>query len=365
MSILPGDITAGELRDVKIKLAEVIGRDSLYPQLRREIPIFNALAMGQSIRIDGDLRSALLDPRNCRGIEMTFLQDCDLEVQECDTDCTIPEGSEPCVETIEIMPNICFEKSIKIKEHECKNAHDYQERLALQTATLLAAMDQELEKRKIAHIDSFTESLEGVDLQGVGGLDETNTVWQIPPVQWTSELIVDLQCVLDDCEFVNPKMIDGNCWKKVRALANAKNCGCAGSCEGHCYDSLLGTIPYVENSRELDKLTKGKYIYLVDCSKIGFFNSHIHTSPTPVWQKDDKNTHHYYMSSPKARWNDNGTVKSVIYDFYWQRFCIAEDLYEVRIKAKFRGGCFAINVGCEEYKGKVAIKIEKANCPTC
>jgi len=362
--------TATELRNVKVELSSIFGADTMDNHLNRDVPIFNEIAGGQQVSFQGDVRLALLNGKHCEAVEATFMLTCDLAVQDCTTDCALPAGPEQCTESVMFEPSLCFEVPGSVKDFECTNEVTEAQLLARETARMLAALDQELEKRMIAQLIGWSDDLSDIadDIE-VGGLDAAQTIWEIPPADYTSTLMVDLECIIEDCELINPKIVDGKSWRKTLALSRAVNCNCSGgSCDGgtcHAYDSLLGSIPLTSNIREFDSALGATGMLLVDNAKLGYFNRWIHTSTSPEAQGDGLNTHYYYLESPKARWNDSGTSTRVKYDWYWQRICTSEDNWEIRMKGKHRGGFVCYPDGCDGEPNKKVIQIHKKECTNC
>lgn len=355
----PGDFSSTLLRNVRVRLSDIFGQNSMQRNLNRDTPVFNGLFGSQQIKLNKEASVVLTNGKHCEAVEVSFLTSCDLSVDDCTDDCMIPEGAEPCVDKDVFVPSICKEKIYRFREDECANERAMEERMALGVSTILASLDQEAERDAIAQLSAWAEDLTDVDLP-VGGLDAGGVIWEIPSDEINAQLIVDLQCLLDDCEFIDPKIVTGKIWKKQVMLAEARDGN--GCCH---YDGLLGAIPTITNTRELDKIIGENTFFLVDNAKFGYFNRWIHTSRTPVNQYDDKNTHHYFMESPKLRFNINGVLNRVKYDFYWQRVCIKEDVYEIRIKGKHRGGYVCMPDGCEGEPNKKVIQIREVGCTNC
>lgn len=360
MAATPGDFSATTLRNVRIRLDEMFDTSSMNRHLQRPTPIFNSLFGDQSVRFTPDVRLALQDGTHCEAVEAFFELSCDLSVQDCETDCVIPEGPESCVDTVLFEPDGCVEKVFTVKDQECANEIDFQARMATATATILAALDQEGEKRTISQLDAWAEDLTDVELP-TGGADATNTIWEIPYSELTDpQIFIDIACLIEDCEMVNAKIIKGQLWRKEMMLADAREGN--GCCH---YDGLLGSIPTAENTRELDKLLGGKFFFLVDNSKLGYYNRWKHNSIQPVNTLDQHNTHHFYIDSRQRRYTINGVSTPVRYDFYWQKICVSEDIYEYRLKGKERWGYVCLPDGCPGEPNKKVIKAQATGCVNC
>lgn len=355
MAGTPGDFTAAQLRDVRIKLADMFGTESLYKHLNRETPIFNGVWGAQSIRFNEGVTMALSNGKHCEGVEALFLQSCDMDVQAATTDCTIPQGTEACVEKVVFNPEEAYEKIVTINEEDCRDEFTFQEKMTLQMANLIAALDQEAERRSIAQLQALADDLTDIedDIE-IGGLNAAKTVWEIPPADWNAELIAEFEAVIEDCEMINVKQVVGRVWRKQLKLAAAKQGD--GCCD---YDSLFDNIPLVSNTRELDQLVGYPASFLVDTTKIGYFNKWIHQSPTPVDVDPSKNTKHFYVESPKLRYSINGQLRAVRYDIYWQKVCLTEDTFEIRIKGKHRYGFVEMPTNCAGDPFKKVIQISQ------
>ena len=340
MAFSEGVFTNAAFDSVKAKLSDIWSSDSMYRHLNRDTPIFNSVYGEQSITLEGGVRMALTNGKHTEGVQVRFLQSSDLTVDNPTTACTIPDGTETGSEVATYAQSINYEKIVTVKEVAEEGTFTTEDKLAIQTANLLASLDQEGEKQGIAKLISLGADLSlartGVDLP-VGaakvGPPIDNTIWEIPTTLWTSELIVDFLNYAEDVEILQPKLITGSLYRKEMMIAEAtKGEGC---CNTY---SLYGMIDMISNSREFDGLLGAKGALLIDNAKVGYFNTTIHTSMVPVPSNDANSTHHYLMSSPKLRYNDNGTIKPVMYDIYWQRTCVAEDVYQYTIKGKHRGG---------------------------
>lgn len=351
------------LIDLKVNLNTIFGTESQNLHLNRPTPTFNCVFGNQNISLTGDVQIALQNGKHCEAVSVFFLSTCDLSVDDCTTECRIEAEEEICSLTANIEPTECWETKFAIRDNECANEFEFQQKYDMKFAEKLAAMDQEGEIRAIGKFQEWAEDLSDVEV-GTGGLSADNSVWEIPKSEWNAELMVELQCVIEDCEMVNPLLVLGKAFRKDMMLAAAKQGG--GCCD---YNSLYGSINSCSNPRLLDKQVGVTSAFIVDVAKVGYFNRWIHTSTSPVRQNDQYDTVHYRINSQKLQYRLNGSLQPVIYDVYEQRHCVSEDIYETRVKIKHRGGFACLPDNCVgEYPlaaNKKVIQIAQDSCAGC
>lgn len=339
--------------NMKANLADIWNTDSMNKHLQRDTPIFNCLFGNQQIRAQGNTLATLQNGKNCNEVEIYYLVACGQGVTDCDDACEIPEGPDVCPMTDVIDSFQCKERIIRITELDCPNDISYEEIEAIKMAEAMADLEQFAEENAMGQLVAWSEDLTDVDLP-TGGLDAGGTVWQIPPDEWNAQLMVDFQCMIDDCEMTDPKLVVGKAFRKDMMLAEAQ------SGNGCCnYNALYGTIDTCSNPRLLDKVVGGgsNAAFLVDQAKIGYFNRWIHTSTTPVNMMDAKNTHHWVINSNKLAYRLNGQLIPVMFDVYWQKICVSQDNYEIRIKLSYKWGYTSLPDGCKEDANKIVIQI--------
>lgn len=226
-------------------------------------------------------------------------------------------------------------------------------------AQLIAAMDQELEKRAIAFLINSADTLTSVvDDLPTGALNGTD-IWEIDKSLFNEELIVDWMEFMERIEMSNAVLVTGKIFYKQKKLKAAKQGN--GCCS---YDSLYDALTTYSNLREVDKLAGAATAFLVDPNAVGYWNSYKFSNTSPENTFDQFNTHTFYVPSNKAKWRSSSTngAQAVRYDAKWQRKCLGDDVWGEVIQLKHRG---AMVLGPENCQGLHGIVQIQQVCPGC
>lgn len=319
MAITPGVFTADAFNKAKVKMASIFGENNnAHRHLHLPSPVFDCIAHNQNIKLNGPA-TILTDGRRCEGIDVSWLNVCDLTMLEnCAPSggCSL-DGKQLGADSKSYINNLTFCNAYKIKESQCTSVHELEEKRALAITTLLASLDQELERRSIGFLEANADDLTGLTLPA-GAVDPVDdTLWNILASDFKAELFIEFEKLLTLLNIPNGRVIDGNNFYSLIKLAKAK------MAEGNCCtaDKLYDLLPICQDIRNIDQITSDKRTFLVDSSNIGYFNTVINKNTSPMRKDDPNNTSVWSMPSRRLRWREGNTLRPVMYDIKYQYKC--------------------------------------------
>lgn len=350
MAFVAGNFDDAAYNKAKITMAEMMADQYAYGHLRQPTDIFKAIAEQQSIKVLGPA-NVLTDGRRCEGIDVSWLNICDLDVSTAAVDCEL-DGDELGAQKKTYLNNLTFHKAIKIPDSQCRDVHELNEKRALALLGIRASLDQELERRIITFLNANADTLTGLTLP-VGSIDGVDaTEWDIPQASVTADLFIDLEKVAMILNMQRPRVIDGNNFYSLLKKAEAK---IAGNCCNT--DKLFNLLPISQNFKTVDQESGELRTFLIDNSNIAYFNSTINQNTTPISKGDRDNTRVWKMPSLLLKWKNGNTLEPVYYDIKMQYQCISGNDYQEVYHAEHRGAFITGASNCDSRAGIVKITV--------
>jgi hypothetical protein len=166
-----------------------------------------------------------------RTIKIVWLTSCELEIQDCTTDC-FPTGNEIKADCKEYAPTICREVPVWINETNLRSSiYTKEEVLARAMLKAIKLIEEDLAAKGVA----FLEDVEGVnthpgDYGTVVGAVEGASYTKIAPANWTAALVGYFLQASRMNRFASPYAISGNnlqqaIWNAEAEYANADGKG--------------------------------------------------------------------------------------------------------------------------------------------
>lgn len=355
--VVPGVFTAAEMNKAKITIQEMFAGGFAWQHLNQDCPIFNGLAQRQQLRLNGP-GTVLMDGRQCQGIDVSWLNICDLDVSETPLDCDL-DGDQLGALGKSYVANQTFYKSVKIEDAQCKNVHDREEKRAMAIATIKATMDQELERRFIAYLmtiadawDDTSGSLEQLPFGCIDGGD--STIWTLETTDLTADSFIDFGVLVKNINMVSPVLVDGNNFWSALKKAEARASNLAGSnpnTDGGNLDALFQTMPIISNVKVVDVVAGAPTSFLVDTSNVGYFNTIIYPNSAPMKKEDAQNSSVWSIASDKLRWRNGNQLIPVRYDIKYQYQCVGGNDYAEVFSGQHRGAFISGPTNCNEENG--------------
>lgn len=351
MAFVAGNFDDAAYNKAKIKMSQLMSDENAYGHLRQPGTIFNTIGQKQAIRLGGPQTMVLTDGRRCEGLDVSWLNICDLTVSEGDVDCEL-DGDELGAQKKTYVPNLTFHKAIKVPDSQCKDVHELEEKRALAMLGILATMDQELERRIITFLNANADTLTGLTLP-VGTIDGVDaTEWDIPIANATADLFIDLEQFAATLNMVNPLVIDGNNFYTLLKKAEAR---IGGNCCNT--DNAFKLLPIVQNFKTVDQVSGEKRTFLVDTVNIAYFNTVVNKNSAPIAKGDRDNTKVWSMPSRTLKWRNGNTLEPVMYDVKYQYQCISGHDYVEVYHAEHRGAFILGPSNCNDRHGIVKITV--------
>lgn len=320
-------MAAGEF--IKSFLPDVlVARDRVFTGDRHKQGIIKDVSTAQAIlsRQLVDWRplydqAGLNNGRSCIGAKAIWLKACNDEVSDCGTlsNCDLT-GPEIESDNQIYSPNLCFEKSGKVLDNQCKDAFDKATKLGVQMANIMASLEQELQARQIAFLIANAQDNR---YSGTYGIRKTTAVdgestTLFPSAQWTSEIIAELIATAENNDLYNYYLLSGkNLWTQAFISQYRENC-----CNTDKLVTGAGPIDIFFDLKNIDQANGGALTsILVDAGALGYFNvtDYTNESPMPFVQGSDLNV--WRVPSQRLSYNLGGTLEPVYFDFEIQEKC--------------------------------------------
>lgn len=284
MAFVAGNFDDAAYNKAKVTMMELMSDQAAYGHLRQPTTIFNCIANKQTIKLGSPQTITLNDGRRCEGLDVSWLNVCDLDVSEGTVDCQL-DGDELGAQKKTYIPNLTFHKAIKVRDSQCKDVHELEEKRALAMLAIRATLDQELERQIITFLDANADDLTGVTLP-IGAIDGVDsTEWDIPIADVDADLFIDFEQLAATLNIVSPQVIDGNNFYHLLKKAEAR---IGGNCCNT--DKLFNLLPICANFKTVDQVAGAKRTYIIDSTNIAYFN-------TVINKNSFHRSHHMSMCS--------------------------------------------------------------------
>lgn len=354
MAFVAGNFDASAFNKAQVMMAGILSDEFAHGHLKQPTPIFACVAEKQNLRTAGK-SNVLTDARQCEGVDVIWLNICDLDVSTADVDCEL-DGDELGSQKKTYLNNQTFHKSIKIPDSQCRDVTTLLEKRALALMSIAASLDQELEKRIITFLNANADTLTGLTMP-VGTIDGVDaTEWDVPIASVNAELFISLEKVANTLNMVRPQVIDGNNFYSLLKIAAAKEGG--GSTGGCCTtDGLYKLLPICQNFKTVDTISGVLRTFLIDGTNVGYFNSYINENTSPIPKGDRDNTRVWRMPSPRLKWRNGNTLEPVWYDMKMQYQCVSGNDYQEVYHGEHRGAFITGASNCNDRNGIVKITV--------
>lgn len=354
MAFVAGNFDDAAYNKAKITMAEIMADKFAHGHLHQEAPIFNAVTSRQGIRIGGTSQMVLADGHRCEGVDVSWLNICDLDVSTGTVDCEL-DGDEMGAQKKTYLNNMTFHKAYKVPKYQCKDVHELNEKRALAMLAGTAALDQELERRIIDFLNANADTLTGITVP-VGSIDGSDaTEWDIPQASVTTDVIIDFEKVVKTLNMLNPFIVDGNNFYSLLAKAEARYNGQNGGCCNT--DALLKKMPIINNFKTVDQESGELRTFLVDGANVGYFNTTVNQNSSPIKLDDKDNTSVWRIPSKTLSYRNGNEIVPVMYDVKMQLKCISGHDYEEVYHFEHRGAFITGGSNCDARNGIVKITV--------
>ena len=350
MAFVAGNFDDAAYNKAKIVMSQLMSDEHALGHLRQPGTIFNCITSKQSIKLGSPQTMTLADGRRCEGLDVSWLNVCDLDVSTATVDCQL-DGDELGAQKKTYVNNLTFHKSFKIPDSQCKDVHELEEKRALALLAIRASLDQELERRVVTFLEGNADDISDYTFAvgAIDGGDPTN--WEIPTASLSADLFIDFEKIANDFNFVVPQVIDGNNFYALlkKAVAKAGGPGCCNT------DKLFDLLPLCANTKTVDQISEAKRTYIIDTTNVAYFNTVINKNTTPIAKGDKDNTKVWSMPSLIMKWRNGNTLEPVMYDIKFQYQCVSGNDYQEVYHAEHRGAFIIGASNCNDRVGIIKI----------
>lgn len=300
-----------------------------------------AIVANQTAKLDAI--TGLQDKNNT--IKITWLTTCDLEVDDCSTEC-FPDGAEVQSNCKNYVPTICKEVNFKITEATLRDSiYSKEEVLARAMLKAIKKIEDTLGAAGVA----FLEDVEGVNaFMGdygtlTGGGVVGNSATKIAPSNWTASLLGYFIQASKMNLFGSPYLLSGNnlyqaYWNAQAEFANADGKGGLNK-----FNQMKPTF----DLWNIDSAFSNNSTFLIDRSAVAFGGK---------WQYPEQVTD--FGGDIGKRYSiPSKTIPGLRYDVHYLMSCVNKDIvHKFNIIAK--AGFYLNPTGCTENNTHV-LRFEK------
>ena len=278
-------------------------------------------------------------------IKITWLTTCDLEVDDCSTEC-FPDGAEVQSNCKEYVPTICKEVNFKITDATLRGSiYSKEEVLARAMLKAIKKIEDSLGAAGVA----FLEDAEGVNaFMGdygtlTGGGVVGNSATKIAPANWTATLLGYFIQTAKMNLFSSPYLLSGNNLYQAFWNAQAEFANADGKAGLNKFNQMKPTF----DLWNIDSAFANPATFLIDRSAVAFGGK---------WQYPEQVTD--FGGDIGKRYSiPSKTIPGLRYDVHYKMTCVEKDIvHKFNIIAK--AGFYLNPTGCTENNTHV-LRFEK------
>lgn len=349
-----GDFAKSLLPDILVGAEQVWKGDRHRRGILKDVSTANEI-LGRQM-VDWDIlfdRAGLNKGNSCIGAKAAWLKACDDTVDECDdntlTDCNL-SGPETESDNAIYAPNMCFEKSGKVLDNQCKDMFDKGRKIGVQMANIIASLEQEIQAVLIAHLLANGQENRYSGTYGtiLTVAEDGEAVTTFPAAQWTPDIIAEMVATAENNDFYNPYIISGkNLWSNAFISEYKQNC-----CNTDGLVNGDGPIPIFFDLKNVDQSAGGTQTsILVDAGALGYFNvtDYENESPEPFVAGGDLLV--WRVPSRRLSYMNGDDLVPIYFDIEIQEVCTINETTNKKyvstvIKGTHQGGLHAAPATC-------------------
>lgn len=262
----------------------------------------------------------------CVGVEAWFMRP-HAAVATAPLDCEVPCGDE--AESIKQAYNTTTlaASKAKVEDNRCDNHVMFQDELTLQMEHMMAIMRKTLNRSVVIPTISAA-SQSNLDTLLPAAWDDTTNAPRItvPEADFTFSNLNEFQIIAANNNFGNFFFLSGRLFNDDVWMANLNRMN---EGERNAFLAWAQREIYFD-TRDLDQTMTRKTAFAIDENSYAFWNTVRSTSiPTEITSNNGQ-TWTWVEADPILRWNDNGRLRPVEYEFEMQKTCIGRDAQEFR-----------------------------------
>ena len=249
-----------------------------------------------------------------------------IDVGDAPSDCDVPTGTVGQTQKVTFNDEILTRAGARAQSNRSTNLMDFADEIAQQTAHMMAVMRKDL-NRNVIIPGIAAASQVNLDTLAPAGWDyATNSPrFTVPDSAFTWTNINEFRIIAEnnnfgDFFFVSGRLMNDDAWL---ATLNKMN---EGERAAYLAYNQGSNFPYFD-TRDLDQAMTRKTLFAIDSNSFIFWNN-IRSSSTPT--EVDTNVWIWTVADPILRWNDNGTLRPVMYEMEMKKTCASRDSLEFR-----------------------------------
>lgn len=265
----------------------------------------------------------------CQGVDIWFLQSGADTVTSSGTapgalTCTSPAGIEAQTNNVSYNNNIAIEATVTINDKKCDNELQFIDESRKQIQKAITDIHRRLNAEFA--IPLLTNNVQPNQYAGAANYSllsqGTGNRLKLDPALWNFESLQAMKLLANNNDIYEYFVLDSsNLWLD-RALAEIRNQNRAGQ-TGQDELASFNQFDIHWDTRDMETALTRRSTFIVNPNVIGFWNV-TWSSPfnSPTMEDSSQNLWTYTMPDPILRWNDNGTLRPVMYEVEYSYECL-------------------------------------------
>lgn len=275
-----------------------------------------------------------------------------LDSGDAPADCDVPTGTQGATAKVTFEDSILTRSVAQALSNRSTNLLEFAEEIAQQTAHMMALMRKDLNRNVIIPGISAASQV-NLDTLCPAGWDYTTNSPRItcPDSAFSWQNLNEFRIVAENNNFGNFFFVSGRLFNDDAWVATLNRMN-EGERQAFLAYNQGDLFPYFD-TRDLDQAMTRKTAFAIDANSYVFWNN-IRSSSTPTEVETDVWV--WSVADPILRWNDNGTLRPVMYEMEMAKACASRDSLEFRsdtydLYARLIGGFEFAPTGPNNEKG--------------
>lgn len=353
-----GDFSPSVLLEAQIKLDQMFASPNV---AMTELRIGSAETARAVLARQRSRTVPRLTGDKCIGVEAYFIRPHAENGQDfaTPTTCATPCGDEAETVKGEYETVVLAEAQAKLQDNRCNNFMEFAEEMAVQQAHVMAQLRYEFNRFIViptiaaasqANLDTFMDATwDGTTNTPRIVVDEAEFTWE----NFNEFNIVAANNNFGDFFWVTGRLFNSNKWE---AMLNEGNEGFRNQARAYAEQEIFFDV------RDLDQTMTRKTAFAIDQNSYAYWNTYRNTpTPTQVAVADGEKWV-WIQADPILRWNNNGRLSPVFYEFEMAKTCSGRDSQKFLqnqycIYARHLGGFEFVPTGPNGEKGALQFAI--------
>lgn len=319
MPFTPNDFTASVIGAVKVLEANLLQSPRGFTDINKEIVAGAAILQHQ-------------DPNIVTIGAGVACMNADIYVQRSNTldkgnktiACDITAGERGATEKISLTKEILVNlEKFTVDNIFCANAESYASQLAYMKLKAKVNLELKLAKALVAKVNAGIDNITA-DMFEVQGTVVGGNIYEVAKVNFTGDLLADLQWQVKSGGFADPLIMNGRNFFNKSIMEMYASVGC---CTNDAILNRNQVFDIIWDSQNVDSITGAKSTLLVDKNSVLFWSSPSYDNiemQNMIVESND--VVHWVETLPRLQYFAGGALQPIYVDIRGKRTCIQDSL---------------------------------------